>query len=219
MQVTNLLQSIRRRSLPVVARHLAFLALLHRGRCAEAHDAVSRILRLARLSTRYGNTWVALHLHAQREIVQRDASFTFRTIVQRQLQHVHSSMYLHTERHLARLQLIDRARARSELRAPRRVPARRAGIALVAHRGRSPATVSRLDLTTIRMLTVPMPRVDRPEANVRTEQHSVSPSLHRATASPVVLPADELSRVTEHVLRTFDRRVLSHRERTGQLWE
>lgn len=33
------------------------------------------------------------------------------------------------------------------------------------------------------------------------------------------LPWAELSRVTEHVLRTLDRRVLAWRERTGQVWE
>jgi hypothetical protein len=39
----------------------------------------------------------------------------------------------------------------------------------------------------------------------------------RPPATAWVLPAEELSRVTDHVLRTFDRRVLSYRERTGQV--
>lgn len=38
-----------------------------------------------------------------------------------------------------------------------------------------------------------------------------------ASALSAALPAQELARVTEHVLRTLDRRVLSYRERTGQI--
>ncbi len=38
-----------------------------------------------------------------------------------------------------------------------------------------------------------------------------------ATAELFSLPAQELSRVTEHVIQTLDRRVLSYRERTGQV--
>lgn len=38
-----------------------------------------------------------------------------------------------------------------------------------------------------------------------------------AVAAPLVLPQPELARVTEHVIRQLDRRVLSYRERTGQV--
>ena len=40
---------------------------------------------------------------------------------------------------------------------------------------------------------------------------------HFVAAEGVPLPPHELSRVTEHVLRTLDRRVLSYRERSGRI--
>ena len=40
---------------------------------------------------------------------------------------------------------------------------------------------------------------------------------HFVAAEGVSLPPQELSRVTEHVLRTLDRRVLSYRERSGRI--
>lgn len=47
---------------------------------------------------------------------------------------------------------------------------------------------------------------------VRNLQHAPAAAL-----APSPVPPNELSRITEHVLRTLDRRVLSYRERTGQI--
>lgn len=41
--------------------------------------------------------------------------------------------------------------------------------------------------------------------------------LAAAAIAPMVLPAQEMSRVTEHVLQQLDRRFLSYRERTGRV--
>jgi hypothetical protein len=70
----------------------------------------------------------------------------------------------------------------------------------------------------------------RPSAPAPVSSSPATPSHHTqgersgtyaARGSPAAalapLPAEELSRVTEHVLRTLDRRVLSYRERTGQV--
>jgi len=53
--------------------------------------------------------------------------------------------------------------------------------------------------------------------HARTAPDRPGPPLHFGTAAVAPLPAHELSRVTEHVLRTLDRRVLSYRERTGYM--
>jgi hypothetical protein len=39
----------------------------------------------------------------------------------------------------------------------------------------------------------------------------------RPDARAFALPAQELSRVTDHVIRQLDQRVLSYRERTGRI--
>jgi hypothetical protein len=77
----------------------------------------------------------------------------------------------------------------------------------------------RLELITVRAQPVLQPRAAQLEGHGRTLPFPTESSARTAAAPPVVLPTDELSRVTEHVLRTLDRRVLSHRERTGQLWD
>ena len=73
----------------------------------------------------------------------------------------------------------------------------------------------------------------RPEPVLRSERTSASPSnaladvqeasrmknepSHHTDKVPLSLPPQELSRVTDHVIRQLDRRVLSYRERTGEL--
>ena len=42
-------------------------------------------------------------------------------------------------------------------------------------------------------------------------------SAHNAAQTPLTLPSQELSRVTDHVIKQLDRRVLSYRERTGRM--
>jgi hypothetical protein len=58
-------------------------------------------------------------------------------------------------------------------------------------------------------------------ATAGVQDHAESITTHASLRSPAItppaLPPQELSRVTEHVLRTLDRRVLSYRERTGRI--
>ena len=51
----------------------------------------------------------------------------------------------------------------------------------------------------------------------RNRATRLAASARQAAVEAFSLPAQELSRVTEHVIQTLDRRVLSYRERTGQL--
>jgi len=78
--------------------------------------------------------------------------------------------------------------------------------------------VARLALT----MAHPHAPADRSTTADRAVQPTGTP-MQRSTVdartlqtAAVSLPADELSRVTEHVLRTLDRRALSWRERSGQ---
>jgi hypothetical protein len=61
----------------------------------------------------------------------------------------------------------------------------------------------------------------RAEQTVSTHAHTArdraSAPSHFGTTGNASLPPHELSRVTEHVLRTLDRRVLSYRERSGRI--
>ena len=62
----------------------------------------------------------------------------------------------------------------------------------------------------------PSPSSRRPEMDSRVQEHFVAP-LVRRQADAITLPPQELSRVADHVINELDRRVLSYRERTGQV--
>jgi hypothetical protein len=59
-------------------------------------------------------------------------------------------------------------------------------------------------------------RHELPTEIVRRTSREVG-SAHHVTQTPLTLPLQELSRVTDHVIKQLDRRVLSYRERTGRL--
>jgi hypothetical protein len=128
-------------------------------------------------------------------------------------------MQVHTLAHVRTERVVVRTRVEPTPIARQTEVARQAVVVLAAHRGRSPAALPRLELIALRAQPAPLPCGGAPEGHGRPPPFAAQPSMRTAVAPPVVLPADELSRVTEHVLRTLDRRVLSHRERTGQLWD
>jgi hypothetical protein len=47
-------------------------------------------------------------------------------------------------------------------------------------------------------------------------ESTAMPALASRIAAAATLPSAELARVTEHVIRELDHRVLSYRERTGR---
>jgi hypothetical protein len=78
--------------------------------------------------------------------------------------------------------------------------------------------LSRMVMTMVRApATVAAVRPEQAASDTthRRKSRSTNPP-HFVAAEAVSLPPQELSRVTEHVLRTLDRRVLSHRERSGR---
>ena len=80
------------------------------------------------------------------------------------------------------------------------------------------AAFPRVHLTLVRTQPAPVAPAMQPDpARLPSAPRGArAPGLARGAAF-APLPPDELSRVTEHVLRTLDRRVLSYRERTGQV--
>jgi len=56
-----------------------------------------------------------------------------------------------------------------------------------------------------------------PPAAVATRQSVSPPAARESSISNFALPAQELSRLTDHVIRQLDRRVLSYRERNGKI--
>ena len=57
----------------------------------------------------------------------------------------------------------------------------------------------------------------RPVTPAGREPAAQRPSALPGLAQPLVLPPQEMSRVTDHVMQQLDRRLLSYRERTGQV--
>jgi hypothetical protein len=105
------------------------------------------------------------------------------------------------------------AHAERQQEATRATRAARAA-APAAHRPGYP----RLSLTLARAAAAPASApagIDAAADGARTAR--LQANTITATAQPVPLHPAELSRVTEHDLRTLDRRVLSYRERTGQV--
>jgi hypothetical protein len=97
-----------------------------------------------------------------------------------------------------------------ELRA---APARREGAATYPRVDftmvRTPAAVA---AAAVRAAAGPAPITERTAAAGQPRREAV-----RQAFEPAGLPPQELSRVTDHVIRQLDRRVLSYRERTGRI--
>lgn len=104
---------------------------------------------------------------------------------------------------------------------PPRAPATTTQVSLVTQMAQRQAA-PRLPMTMVRSQAAPAPaasaarsEAEAPPATSRPGR----PSTPRAPspAAPLVLPAQELSRLTEHVIRQLDHRVLSWQERTGRI--
>ena len=207
-----LLARLRRRA---PSRHAAFAAGLRRGAVAARVTPAMRTLRRLRAWTRQVLRNVHVHLDvaspARVAVTQVDVHPVARTVVR--THHASSSIATHhretllLRRAVARLHTATRSVARTErtLRAvstptPQRVPMSLA---------RGPSPLPRPD-------TAQPPRDAEPPTPERTRAPAAS-AAGGAAASTFALPAQELSRVTEHVIRQLDQRVLSYRERTGRI--
>lgn len=91
-------------------------------------------------------------------------------------------------------------------------------------RGERPLVFPRVTMTLVRPQAPQGARFEAAPAgepmSAAARRPTTGPSGRTAqspTGEPIVLPPLELSRVTDHVLRQLDQRVLSWRERTGQL--
>jgi hypothetical protein len=95
-------------------------------------------------------------------------------------------------------------------------PPRVAMLTRVEHRNVFP----RVQLTLVRTqaAVASAPRV-APDASVPVPGMRTAPAQPRGatTLPPLVLPPQELSRLTDHVIRQLDHRVLSYQERTGRV--
>jgi len=203
----------------VGTRHTSFLARLRiAGRTAQPVTPVERCLRRATPLVA-GSRWqvallLAFHrsLRAATPVMHRTGRHTLRverTIVLRD----HHALQREASRLHTQVVSVLVHRVALSSRSP--APATRTNTPAAA----SPRDVPRLALTMVRTHAP----ADRPTEVDRARPPTRSPArspdwdgrLQQVTASP--LPAQELSRVTEHVLRTLDRRVLSWRERSGQV--
>lgn len=203
----------------VGARHRAFLGRLHRGRRVALRDAVELILRRARVVVR----------------VVRGAALRLRIdmrsgpVVQTTAIALHGLRERSVERHamLAKTRVLERVRREHTLETmlvttrvpapPAGVPGPAGGAATPLRQARREGAAPRLPMAIARLPAAVPARADAPAPAQVAGEAALRERAHRSPATAWVLPAEELSRVTDHVLRTFDRRVLSYRERTGQV--
>ena len=205
---------------PAHARHRAFVGRLRRRQRRERPvQRQAQVLRRVRWSFAMSNVWLQIAVRAGRAASPAVAA----AIGAR-----HTALALTTER----------------MSAPRhtRVPARlrqvqtvERAITTVVHAERRhhtthhtrpapaapPATqrpaYPRLALTLARTPSAPASVAARSDAASEPSARTARLQTNTVATQPVPLHPAELSRVTEHVLRTLDRRVLSYRERTGQV--
>jgi len=188
------------------------------GRCAGPASPVARVLRRVGVSLHlHGGTrhWQLVTALARAAVPASGAPPAPRsaapTLVQRLLQRERR----HTiERHLAThtLWVERRAEASPAWRvAPVAVPAR---VEQAARYPRLAVTLVRQGLPATSAAVTSLPR----EAGARSAAREAAwpPAARAAIEAPGGLAPQELSRVTEHVIRQLDRRVLSWQERTGR---
>ena len=197
------------------SRHAAFAAGLRRGAVAARVTPAMRTLRRLRAWTRQVLRTVHVHVDvaspARVAVTQIDVHPVARTVVR--AHQASSSIATHhretllLRRAVARLHTATRSVVRTErtLREVATPPPQRLPMTLA----RSPSPSPRAD-------TAPPRRDVEPPTSGRTRPPTPSPASS-AVASAFALPAQELSRVTEHVIRQLDQRVLSYRERTGRI--
>lgn len=120
----------------------------------------------------------------------------------------------HVLRHSQRTSSVERPNAVQSQAPPARM--------VVTHRIERQPSLPPLALTMVRSsATAALAAVATPNglapASALPRSARASDGTRSAVASPLVLPQPELARVTEHVIQQLDRRVLSYRERTGQV--
>lgn len=199
------------------ARHRRFAARLRRTRTALPVGSATRTLKLRHIGARSFRSLFQLSLQIRRRFV---APVSF--------------VRLPGACNLVR---IERLRSERERRTYARMETRRVErtertmaqrpVAMALSRATiGPARSRRQDARAqfprvpLTMARAPAPAATSQPAAAIAQAHAhdaarAMPREMAAAAAP--LPAHELSRVTEHVLRTLDRRVLSYRERTGQI--
>ena len=209
-----LLSRLRR---PIPSRHAAFAAGLRHGTAAARVTPALRAMRRLRAWTRVvlrsvqvrtevaSSPPAALAVHVDMHPVARTLLQTLRVSTASATHHRATLLLQRTE---SRLHTASRSLVRVErtLReAPSRPPQR---MAMTLAPG--PASAPRADVAPPRRDAEP-PLAERPRAPAPPSAASA------AAADAFALPAQELSRVTEHVIRQLDQRVLSYRERTGRI--
>lgn len=204
----------RLRRLPP-SRHAAFAAGLRRGAVATRVTPAQRAMRRLRAWTRQVLRSVQVRTEAAappRAVVMHvDVHPATRVLLQTHhastLSATHHRATLLLQHTVARLHSATRTVAHVE-RTLREAPARppqRVPMTLT----RSPSAAPRADAAP--------PHRDAESPAVERARTPPPASTARPAASAFALPAQELSRVTEHVIRQLDQRVLSYRERTGRI--
>jgi hypothetical protein len=205
-----------RRLLPC-ERHRRFAARLRRARSLSSVGSATRTLKLTRIGARSFQTLFLFSLQTRRHLV---APLSFvrspggGTLVRveglRSERERHACTRIQTHR-------VERTE-RTVFERPVSMALSRATIGPArSQRQEARAQFPRVPLT---MSRAPSPApASQPAAAIAQahEAHCAGTTPREITAAARPLPAHELSRVTEHVLRTLDRRVLSYRERTGQI--
>jgi hypothetical protein len=203
------------------ARHGAFVARLRRLQRRERPvQRQAQVMRRMRWSFAVSGAWLQIALRTAREASPAlPATIVARpTTLLRTTGRVGALRETHVLTRLRQVHAVERAvttvaHAERQQEATRATRAARAA-APAAHRPGYP----RLSLTLARAAAAPASApagIDAAADGARTAR--LQANTITATAQPVPLHPAELSRVTEHVLRTLDRRVLSYRERTGQV--
>ncbi|WP_341890340.1 hypothetical protein [Variovorax sp. YR752] len=202
---------------PPALRHRDFLDGLRRGRRNAPCDLVAQILRHTRLLVRAGRPVLRLRIDVRPVSLVRTTVVAQQTAAERRVEHVHTLHKVHRLERLLRERCVERVRTSVIGGSPPSAARPLAVVALPMRRGWQEQAFPRLAMATVRS---PAAAPARTEPALPSPPPTVAAARAPATWSPaaaLVLPADELSRVTDHVLRTLDRRVLSYRERTGQV--
>lgn len=200
---------------PAPSRHAAFAAGLRRGASPARVTPAVRALRRLRAWTRLVLRSVQLRTELAPApgvvAVQVDVHPVARTVLQTHRDAKHSTTHhretLLLRRTVARLQSTVRNIMRVErtLRETPAAPPPRVSMTLA--RGPSPAPLA----------NAPAPRHEAEPPRLERPRTAASPSAAAQAEGGLRLPAQELSRVTEHVIHQLDQRVLSYRERTGRI--
>lgn len=217
----------RTRRTTVAARHIAFVEHLKRGaRIARARVRIAQPIAPALLSLRRASiitpSWrstfmMSSNVHTsvfmpagERRVPGTSVRHTERVIEQRRAHHTYERIETRTHDRMRSILLRQVAASVTQRASTARPPATR----------REQSTdFPRIATTMVRSATSPQTTEPPPNAPIQSRSAidavTAPPRMGPPAVTPV--PAQELTRVTEHVLRTLDRRVLSYRERTGQV--